>query len=304
MPELPEVETIKLGLTKYLVGHRIESVEVKLPKIIEGNVKAITGTKVISIDRAGKGLLINLNNGYSLAIHIKLTGQLIYTGPDRPKDMVVSKDKVGTIPNKFTHVIFHLDKDGVLYYNDLRQFGWIKIIKTDEVKNLSFFKELGPEPPVVVYSSSDPSTDGESRSSRQARTVLNEELFTTILSKSNLAVKVLLMDQKKIGGIGNIYANDALWDSKIDPKRRAKELSKEEIHNLYESILKVLKKGLESGGASELNFVNALGVEGGYQKHFLVYGQQGKPCKHNDGGTIEKYMLGGRGTYWCASCQK
>ena len=110
------------------------------------------------------------------------------------------------------------------------------------------------------------------------------------------------MDQKKIGGIGNIYANDALFDCAIDPRRKAKKLSNEEIKKLYDSILKVLKKGLENGGASELNFVNALGQEGKYQHNFLAYAQDGQKCVRC-GGIMKKITLGGRGTYFCPECQ-
>ena len=111
------------------------------------------------------------------------------------------------------------------------------------------------------------------------------------------------MDQKRIGGIGNIYANDALFDAEIDPGRKAKSLSDAEIKKLYNSILKVLKIGLREEGASELSFVNALGEEGSYQNHFLVYGREGQKCKRCNG-IIKKIILGGRGTYFCPNCQK
>ncbi len=289
MPELPEVETIRLGLQKYLVGQRIEKLEVRLPKIFQGSAKQIEGAKIIGVRRFGKGLVIDLSNNYSLAIHIKLTGQLIYRGPETAKVVNVSKEKIGgELPNKWTHVIFKLDKNSFLYYNDLRQFGWIKIVKTDDVKNLPFFKELGPEPPVAASIGVQP---------------LTQELFEGVIKSSNVAIKPLLMDQKKIGGIGNIYANDALFDARIDPRRRAKTLSDEEIKILYDSILKVLKLGLKEGGATEVNFVNALGQEGGYQNHFLVYGREGEKCKRC-GETIKKIKLGGRGSYFCPVCQK
>lgn len=287
MPELPEVETIRLGLNKYLAGHKIVDVEVKLPKIVTGETKNIIGAKFVSVERYGKGLVMNLSNGYSIAVHIKLTGQLIYNDLAfvRNRNINISKQKVGTLPNKFTHVIFKLDKGAFLYYNDIRRFGWIKIIKKEDLKTLPFFKDLGPEP---IPSSGQPP--------------LTLEQFENILSKSSLAVKVLIMDQKRIGGVGNIYANDALFLSGIDPRRKAKELNKEEAKKLYEAILEVLKKGLKYGGASELTFVNALGEEGGYQNHFLVYGKNGKPCS-KDGTIIEKIFLGGRGTYFCPKHQ-
>lgn len=285
MPELPEVETLRRGLEKYLVGHTIESVEVKKPKIFQGDPKNIIDANIQNVRRFGKGLVIDLSNSYSLAIHIKLTGQLIYRD-DATKDVPVSSEKVGTIPNNSTHIIFHLDKGAVLYYNDLRQFGWIKVIRSKKLQELSFFKELGPEFPLVEGSNN-----------------LTFEKFSNLLSKSKTAIKPLIMDQKKMSGIGNIYANDGLYLAKIDPKRPANSLTQREIKTLYDSLLTVLKKGLEEGGASELTFVNALGQTGNYQHHTLIYGHNGELCKR-DGTKIVKYMLGGRGTYVCPVCQK
>lgn len=281
MPELPEVETIKVGLRKYIVGKTIEDVEVRLKKIVTGDPKNVIGAKITSIDRFGKGLVINLNNGYSIAAHIKLTGQFIFKGPEVPKETKVSIKVGGKLPNKWTHVIFILDKGAFLYYNDIRQFGWIKIVESSKLKDIVFFKDLGPEP----------------------FKDLTFDLFKNIVYKSNLAIKVLIMDQKKISGIGNIYANDALFDARIDPRRKAKSLEDTEIKKLYDSILKVLNKGLENGGASELNFVNALGQEGKYQHHFLAYGKDGEKCVRC-GSKMRKIKLGGRGTYFCPSCQK
>ena len=312
MPELPEVETIRLGLQKYVVGKTIEDVEARLPKMLTGDPKNIIGAKVIDVRRFGKGLVIDLDNGHSIAIHIKLTGQLIYQDEKVSKVSKVSKGKVGTLPNKFTHIIFHLEKNAKLYYNDLRQFGWIRIIKSEKLKDQSFFKDLGPEPPVLSnYSSSVGAIATESRSLKSKssprhladRTILTLEVFRQILSRSNLAIKVLLMDQKKMSGVGNIYANDGLFEAKIDPRRKAKELSEDETKKLFDAILKVLKKGLASGGASELSFVNVLGQDGGYQKHFLVYGREKEPCRVC-GSKIQKIKLGGRGTYFCERCQK
>lgn len=282
MPELPEVETLRRGLHKYVVGHTIESVEIRKPKIFQGDKKHVEGAKIEDVKRFGKGLVINLSNNYSLAIHIKLTGQLVYRGKDEPKVIHTDMTRVGKeLPNAWTHVIFHLDLGATLYYNDIRQFGWIKVVPTPEVKELPFFKELGPE----FFKD------------------LNEEKFAEILSKSKTAVKPLLMDQKKMGGVGNIYANDALYLAKINPKRPANSLSPEEVKTLFESIEAVLKKGLEEGGASELTFVNVLGESGNYQNHSLVYGREGQKCKR-DGETIKKYMLAGRGTYVCEKCQE
>lgn len=278
MPELPEVETIKLGLQKYLVGHRITSIEILNPKSLAGDVNKILNKKIISVNRIGKGLIINFENEYCLAIHIKMTGQFIYRDPVTKNETL--SPKVGEIPSKATRIIFHLDKNAILYFNDRRKFGWIKVLTKDEASNVPFFKNMGPEP----------------------FKDLTEEKFENVLSNSKIVIKPLLMDQSKIGGIGNIYANDALFLAGIDPRRRANTLSKIEIHTLYKSVLTVLEKGLKHGGASELNFVNVLGQEGEYQMHFLIYGKIGKPCP-KCGREIKKIFLGGRGTFFCENCQ-
>ncbi len=280
MPELPEVETLKLGLHKYLVGHRIRGVDILHAKIFSGDKDLIIGSKVTDIKRVGKGLIIEFDNGYCLAIHIKLTGQLIYRN-EKTSKIPVSELKVGTVPNKFTHLIFSLDKNAKLYYNDQRRFGWVKVVKTADVMNLPFFKDMGPEP------------------FKQ----LDEGGFRELILRSKTVIKPLLMDQKKIGGIGNIYASDALFLARILPSRKANSLSNEEIKKLYDAMHTVLQKGLDSGGASELTFVNILGQDGEYQRHTLIYGKRGKNCP-TCGRQIQFIRIGGRGTYFCTTCQK
>lgn len=278
MPELPEVETLRLGLKKYLVGHTIKDVEIKIAKMFSGNKNKAIGAKVVDIKRIGKGLIIELDNDYALAIHLKMTGQIIYQKANIKYQ--ISKKVGGQLPNKFTHVIFHLDKGTFLYYNDLRQFGWIKVVKKDQIMQMPFFKEMGPEP----------------------LKNLTLEKFKALIVKLGLSIKVLLMDQKKIGGIGNIYANDALYKAGIDPRRKAQSLSDTEVNNLYKAIFAVLRAGLNYGGSSDENFVNALGQEGNYQNHTLIYGKQGQKCSRC-GSIIQKIKLGGRGTYFCPACQ-
>ncbi|OGH24523.1 MAG: DNA-formamidopyrimidine glycosylase [Candidatus Levybacteria bacterium RIFCSPLOWO2_01_FULL_39_24] len=280
MPELPEVEIIRLGLQKYLVGRKIEDVEVRVPKIFVGDKKNVIGATITGLNRIGKGLIIELDNDFVLAVHLKMTGQLVYVD-NKIKGPILSP-KVGgeKLPSKYSHIIFTLDNNSFLYYNDLRRFGWIKVVRKDKLMQIPFFKELGPEP----------------------LKDLTLKKFKDIVLKSNLVIKVLLMDQKKIGGIGNIYANDALFEARIDPRRSAKQISPEEIERLYKAILKVLQKGLDYGGSSDENFVNALGQKGNYQKHTLVYGRAGETCPVC-GGIIQKIKLGGRGTYFCSKCQ-
>jgi len=282
MPELPEVESIKNQLAKFLVGHKIVSVDVNNRKIFQGDEGSIIGAGVKGTRRFGKVTVIDLTNGCSLLAHVKMTGQFIYRGPNLKNAPALSKKVVGGVPGPHTHVVFNLDKGGKLYYNDVRRFGWIKIEKTSEVENEKFISKLGPEP----------------------FKDLTLNIFKEVLSKSKRPVKIVLMDQTKMGGVGNIYANDALWLSKIDPRHPSSDLNLNEQRELFDAILKVLEEGIKYGGASELAFVTPEGTEGEYQKHTLAYGREGDPCDRCHKAMIKKFFLGGRGTYFCPNCQK
>jgi formamidopyrimidine-DNA glycosylase len=283
MPELPEVETIRRGLEKYIVGKTIAGVEVRLTKQFTGEAHELVGTKIEAIRRFGKGLVIDLSNGYSITAHVKMTGQFVYLG-EETKNLHPTLGIPRELPNKHTHIIFTLhNKDGeesMLFYNDIRQFGWLKVVRTSEVKNQPFFKSLGPEP------FSD----------------LTLPLFKKIVILSSMPIKPLLMDQAKISGIGNIYANDALYASGIDPRRRSNTLTQAEVECLFTAILEVLEKGLQHGGASETNYIQVDGGKGEYQNHFLVYGKSGEKCVRC-GSTIERIRQGGRSTFLCPACQ-
>ena len=282
MPELPEVETMRLQLKKYLTGHKIVSVEVRNRKTFQGGEKELLNSKIVDVRRFGKVSVIDLANNYSILTHVKLTGQYIYRGPNLPKPVSLSTKVTGGVPGPHTLVIFNLDKNGILYYNDVRRFGWIRIEKTEDVENEKFIVKLGPEP----------------------LKDLTLPIFKQILSKSGRPIKIVLMDQSKMGGVGNIYATDALWLSRINPKEKANSLDEERVKELYDAILSVLKMGLKYGGASELAFVTPDGAEGEYQNHTLAYGHTGEPCERCHKAVFEKYFLGGRGTYWCPNCQK
>lgn len=271
MPELPEVETIKLQLTKLLIGHRIVKIEINAAKSFPRGKEKLIGGKVKGVRRFGKVLVVDLDNGYSFLIHLKLTGQVVYSDKRLPNS-----------PNKFTHVIFSLDRGAKLFFNDSRKFGWIRVEKTDEVENESFVKKLGPEP-----------FKG-----------LTLELFRQILSRSSRPIKIVLMDQEKIAGVGNIYANDALWLAKINPKTPAKSLTSRSAKLLFDAVLRVLKNGIKFEGASDQWYLTAEGKKGKYQEHFLIYGREGEPCERCHKATFKKFFLGGRGTYFCPVCQK
>jgi formamidopyrimidine-DNA glycosylase len=282
MPELPEVETIRIGLQRYLVGHTIQAITINLQKQISGDTQAIIGSKIIAVKRFGKGLVIELNNGYSITAHVKMTGQLLYKAPHLSKQVIAGNAKVeiASLPDKYTHVIFHFDHDASLFYRDVRQFGWIKIVRSDLVASQPYFKKLGPEP----------------------LRDLTFKQFKNILTKRKTPIKQLIMDQSVIAGVGNIYANDALFVSRIHPQRPANSLLEEEQKGLFAAIEQVLKKGIEVGGASEWSYVDALGKSGRYQEYFQVYRKQGQPCPRC-GTKIEEIRLGGRGTFFCPHCQ-
>jgi formamidopyrimidine-DNA glycosylase len=271
MPELPEVETIRTQLAKHLIGHKILGVEVSSLKTFSQGREKLIGGKVKSARRLGKVLIIDLDNGFSFLIHLKLTGQVVYASTRFPNQ-----------PNKFTRVTFNLDKDGKLFFNDSRKFGWVRVEETTKVAEESFISRLGPEP---------------------LRDLTGKE-FTRILFSSRRPVKVILMDQEKISGVGNIYANDALWLAKIDPKRAANTLTAKETQILYTAVIKVLKDGIKYEGASDQWYVTAEGKKGSYQDHFLAYGKKDELCPRCRKGKFSKFYVGGRGTYVCPVCQK
>jgi len=272
MPELPEVETIKKDLSKLIVGKKILDITTDSPKQVQPSLgavkKAVIGATIKKIERRAKLLQIFLSNGRILAIHLKLTGRLLVR-------------KKGTPQDNWQHVTLALSGNKELRFADLRKFGWVRLVRNEKELG-KMLTEFGPEP-----------LDD-----------LNLKEFQSILSSSSRPIKILLMDQKKIAGIGNIYASDALFLAKIHPERKADGLSKKEIKRLFEAIEKVLRAGIKYRGASDQYYLDALGHKGSYQDHFLVYGRKGKSCLKKCGGKIKKIKLGGRGTYFCPTCQK
>jgi formamidopyrimidine-DNA glycosylase len=282
MPELPEVEAIRSQLERFLTGHTFQKIENRNPRIFQADPTKIEGHTLVGTRRFGKVLVLDLDNNWSIVAHVKMTGQFIYRGPNLPTPPTLSKKVTGGLGGPHTHVIFDLDKKGKLYYNDFRRFGWIKTVPTEEVLTQGLIGKMGPEP----------------------FKDLNLENFTQILSKTKRPIKVVLMDQARIGGIGNIYANDSLWRAQIDPRRPASSLDEREVKELFDAILEVLKSGMDAGGASENAFVTPEGGEGQYQDRALVYAKEGQLCQRCKDKKIEKFMLGGRGTFFCPVCQK
>jgi formamidopyrimidine-DNA glycosylase len=263
MPELPEVETIRKGIVDKLKGKKIANIEIKVPKLFIGNPRDICGAKIIGARRVAKILEIVLDNSYSILVHLKLTGQLIYQG------------QIGN----FTHLTYNFSDGTKLIYNDLRKFGWHKVVKTDEVNEILGNDKFGPEPGTKAFSI---------------------EYLKNIFSKTTKPIKIVLMDQQKIGGIGNIYANDGLYWAEILPTRPAKSLSDIEIKKLKQAVEKVINLGLKFGGSSENTYVNIEGKKGSYMEHSAVYQKKQDPKGH----PLKRIKIGGRGTFYCPRCQK
>lgn len=288
MPELPEVEIIRQGLANHIVGKKIAEVSVRSSKIFQGDEKSIIGAKIISIERRAKMILIDLDNDRSLLIHLKMTGQLVFDkSPNDKSTRTVgghpSRDWVADLPNQFTHVIVHFIDGSILYFNDLRKFGYIKLYDTKEINSLKVLKELGPEP--------------------FSEKLTPEYLMAICAKRPRVKIKQILMDQTAISGIGNIYADESLFCAGISPLRPAGCLAKSELMRLINCIIKVLNKGLKYGGSSENTFVNVEGGRGQMQGHFRVYRKTGSICPRGCGKVV-RTVVGGRGTHYCPICQK
>jgi len=283
MPELPEVETIRIGIILKLKGKTIKDVEIRLPKVFTGKPGDIIGTKIIDAKRVAKILEVVLSNGYSILIHLKLTGQLVYQ--DRSDKSCrasvgghMQKAYGQELPHAHTHIIYNFTDGSRLFFNDLRKFGWNRVIKSAQVNQVLGPDKFGPEPQSKEFTS---------------------EYLKKIFSKPNKAIKLVLMDQQKISGLGNIYANDALYWAGILPTRPAKSLSDEETSKLREAIKKVIKLGLNYGGSSENTYVNIEGKRGHYMEVAAVYQKKTDPKRH----PVKFIKIGGRGTHFCPKCQ-
>jgi formamidopyrimidine-DNA glycosylase len=287
MPELPEVETVRIGLSSLLVGCIIGQIDFDTPKSFPNAPadvnKFLIGAKVVMIARRGKALLIELSSKYTLVVHLKMTGQLVYVGRERFGAGHPTNSLVGQLPDKSTRVTLALSNGAHLFFNDQRKFGWMRLIPTAEVPNIDFFKKLGPEPLAADFTAKG---------------------FRGRLSKRpNTNIKAALLDQTVIAGVGNIYADESLWGAKIHPKTLVKNLSVQKLNKLFEELIHVLKLSIEKGGSTDKNYVNAEGKKGSYLSFARVFRREGKPCPRC-GTTIIKTRVAGRGTHLCPFCQK
>lgn len=287
MPELPEVETVRRGLEKFIVGLTVAGVSHDTPKSFPNaeadvNEFLIKGT-IISVQRRAKVLMIELSTGYSLVIHLKMTGQLVYVnsierfGAGHPNNSLI-----GQLPDKSTRVTLQFTDKSSLYFNDQRKFGWVRLIPTAEIVNLDFFKKVGPEPLNAEFTW--------------------QELQTRLQRRKNTSIKAAILDQTVLAGIGNIYADESLWGAKIHPATLVKNVPAAKIKLLFIAIQAVLTQSIAEGGSSDRNYVDAAGNRGQYLKFANVFRREGQPCTRCSTVLI-KTRVATRGTHTCPKCQ-
>ena len=270
MPELPEVETIARGLAATIVGKTIAEVEVRLRKMAVAPPavdfeRALRGEQIVAVGRRAKYAVIELASGRALVTSLRMTGRLVVQRP-------------GETDYPGTHLVLHYTDGTRLSFADLRTFGRMRLVEPDEAWDAA----LGIEP---LSSGFTP------------------QRFTGMLSGRTTPIKVLLLDQHRVAGIGNIYACEALWEAGIKPGKPAKSLTKPAILRLHRAIRDVLERATEMRGTSVDDYVDAEGLKGGFQNALSVYGRLGEPCLRC-GAPIQRTVIAQRGTWWCKKCQR
>jgi formamidopyrimidine-DNA glycosylase len=288
MPELPEVETVRRGLHRLIIGRVLKAASSDNPKSFPNaahEVQAfLVGATVTNVRRRAKVLMIDLSTDYTLVIHLKMTGQLVYRGATvafgagHPNDSLI-----GTLPDRSTRVTLTFDDETNLYFNDQRKFGWVRLYPTIEVPNIAFMQKVGPEPLGADFT--------------------QQAFRERLLRRANTNIKAALLDQSVIAGIGNIYADESLWGAKINPTTLVKKLTKPKTDLLFTEVQYVLNLAIEKGGSTDKNYVNAEGKRGSYMDFARVFRRENLPCPRC-GTTIVKTRVAGRGTHLCPKCQK
>jgi len=282
MPELPEVETVRRGLSSLIIGKTIKSethdTEKGFPNT-EADVRSfLIDATIIDIRRRAKVLMIDLSTGYSLLIHLKMTGQLVFVGDTRfgaghPNDSLVN-----ILPDKSTRVTVQFTDGSALYFNDQRKFGWVRLLPTIEIPNIDFMQKVGPEPLAKEFTA--------------------KEFMQSFSRRSKTNIKAALLDQSVVAGVGNIYADESLWGAKLHPQRLVSSLSEQEFETLYNELRSVMNIAIEKGGSSNHTYVNAEGKKGSYMNFARVFRREGLAWPRC-GTTLEKMRVAGRGTHIC-----
>jgi formamidopyrimidine-DNA glycosylase len=287
MPELPEVETIKIGLAQLLPGKVVKDVWHDWPKSFPNSpadvARFLIGAEIKHVRRRGKVLIIELSNEYSLVIHLRMTGQLVFRGDKdfgagHPNDSLI-----GELPDKSTRVMIDFNDGSKLFFNDQRKFGWMRLLPSSEVPEIDFMKTVGPEP-----LESDFTVD---------------KFIERLKLRKNSPVKAVLLDQKILAGVGNIYADESLWMAKIHPLTPVSKIEKTELVSLHSGLIEVLKLSIAKGGSTDRNYVNSEGKKGSYLSFANVFRRTGQPCPRC-GTEIIKIRAAGRGTHLCPKEQK
>lgn len=297
MPELPEVESLRRGLLKYIIGSKISSVIVMNEKLVAGKgttrkaskkktdefINNLVGRKIVDIKRRAKNLIFMLNTGEIILVHLKMTGQLVFVPKDKKEKISFGghpiQETETKLPHKHTYIIFTLN-NGKLFYNDVRQFGYVLYFKNEGIlKTDKHFENIGLEPFEKNFTL---------------------KYFTENLKDKTTPIKKLLLDQKVVVGVGNIYCDEVLWASGVLPTRPARNLKPIEAEKIYENINKILEKAINSGGSSVANYLLADGKRGNYADYHQVYQKDGAKCKFPKcTGIITKITFAGRGTHFC-----
>jgi len=287
MPELPEVETVRRGLADLIIGKVVTSeshdTEKGFPNA-EADVKEfLLGATITDVRRRAKVLMIDLSTGYSLLIHLKMTGQLVFVGDTRfgaghPNDSLVNE-----LPDKSTRVTLTFTDDSKLFFNDQRKFGWMRLMPTVEIPNIDFMQKVGPEPLADDFTP--------------------KEFMQRFARRSKTNIKAALLDQSIVAGVGNIYADESLWGAKLHPKRLVGSVTEQEFTTLFHELREVMNLAVEKGGSSNHTYVNVEGKKGSYMDFARVFRREGLPCPRC-GTTIEKLRVAGRGTHVCPHCQQ
>lgn len=287
MPELPEVETVRRGLQELIIGRTVIRVDHDTPKSFP-NASAdvqqfLVNASITDVRRRAKVLMIDLSSEYTLVIHLKMTGQLVYRGETVFGAGHPNVSLIGQLPDRSTRVTIEFVDGSKLFFNDQRKFGWVRLLPTLEVSNIDFMKKVGPEPLEADF------TAGEfaGRFSRRAKT----------------SIKAALLDQTVVAGVGNIYADESLWGAKIHPKRLVGTITPDEFELLYTELRAVMNLAIEKGGSTDKNYVNAEGKRGSYMDFARVFRREGQACPRCQNEII-KFKAAGRGTHICPYCQQ
>lgn len=287
MPELPEVETVKRGLSRLVIGKIVSSAESNWPKSFP-NLQAdvdlfLIGARIIGVRRRAKVLIIDLDTKYSLVIHLKMTGQIVYKGRESFAAGHPNDSMIGELPDRSTRVILGFDDGSNLYFNDQRKFGWVRLMPTVEIPNLPFMLKVGPEPLTAEFT---------------AKIFINR-----VKKRANTTIKAAILDQSILAGVGNIYADESLWGAKIYPGNRVRDISYSKLTKLHKEIVYVMTLSIEKGGSTDKNYVDAEGKKGNYLEFARVFRRENLPCPRC-GTVIVKTRVAGRGTHYCPKCQK